>query len=171
MQTVPFKIERLISMARSGHLVIPEFQRTFVWNEGQVRKLVDSVARGYPIGSILLLRRSDVAKFADRKIDATESPPDPDDTSADKASSAKSDDNEVYYILDGQQRITSLIRVFANAHPRGRYYLDISALQSLFTDQANDGEAAPWFVFDRSRKGAQAPTKGVTSGISRHRNA
>jgi hypothetical protein len=100
MQTVPFKIERLITMARSGHLVIPEFQRPFVWNEGQVRKLVDSVARGYPIGSILLLRRSEVAKFADRKIEATETPPDPDDAAADRASPAKVDDNEVYYILE-----------------------------------------------------------------------
>ena len=159
MQTVPFKIERLIAMARSGHLVIPEFQRPFVWNEGQVRKLVDSVARGYPIGSILLLRRSDVAKFADRKIEAMESPPDPDDTSGDKGSPAKSDDNEVYYILDGQQRITSIIRVFANAHPRGRYYIDISELRSLFAEQADSGEAASWFVFDRSRRAGQPPTR------------
>ncbi len=159
MQTVPFKIERLITMARSGHLVIPEFQRPFVWNEGQVRKLVDSVARGYPIGSILLLRRSEVAKFADRKIEAVESPPDPDESSSDKTTSAKNDDNEVYYILDGQQRITSIIRVFANAHPKGRYYIDISALRALFSEQVADGEAASWFVFDRSRKAGQAPTK------------
>jgi hypothetical protein len=159
MQTVPFKIERLISMARSHHLVIPEFQRPFVWNEAQVRKLVDSVARGYPIGSILLLRRSEIAKFADRKIDAVESPPDPDDIGVEKSPPAKSEDNEVYYILDGQQRVTSLIRVFANAHPKGRYYIDISALRALFGDHDDCDEAAPWFVFDRPRHKPQAATR------------
>ncbi len=148
MQTVPFKIEQLIRMARAGQLVIPEFQREFVWKEPQVRKLVDSVARGYPIGSILLLKRSDNANFAFRTIDAVEQPRDPADDTTSGAD--RREDNAVYYILDGQQRVTSLIRAFANAHPKGKYYFDVRNLKSIYTTEEVGYDE--WFIFDRSRR-------------------
>ena len=149
MQTVPYQVERLITMAKSGQLVIPEFQRPFVWNEGQVRKLIDSTARAYPIGSILLLRRSEETNFAHRRIDTAEFPQVEDD----EAKVVPGDDAEMYYILDGQQRITSLIRVFSNAHPRGTYYLDLVELYKAFQSESSDesGEYTKWFVFDRAR--------------------
>jgi len=153
MQTVPFKIEQLIEMARSGQLVIPEFQREFVWKEPQVRKLVDSVARGYPIGSILLLKRSDKADFASRPIDAVEQPVDPADQ---PASAIKADDKGVYYILDGQQRVTSLVRVFANAHPTAKYYFDIRNLRAM--SNADELTDQSWFIHDRSRS-IKAPVR------------
>lgn len=145
MQTIPFKIEQLITLARTGQLVVPEFQREFVWKEAQVRKLVDSVARGYPIGSVLLLKRSDKADFASRSIDSVERPPDP---TEEPPKVERFDDKGVYYILDGQQRITSLVRVFANAHPRGRYYFDIRALRTMGDDDSGN----EWFIFDRHRR-------------------
>jgi hypothetical protein len=148
MQTVPYKIEQLIRMARAGQLTIPEFQREFVWKEPQVRKLVDSVARGYPIGSILLLKRSEKANFAFRTIDAVEQPPDPADESTMHAD--RRDDKAVYYILDGQQRVTSLVRVFANAHPNGKYHFDVRNLKNIHT--ADEVGHDDWFIFDRSRR-------------------
>src|SRR5438874_1504542 len=39
---------------QSGEIRIPAFQREFAWNEGQVISLLDSVYKGYPIGSVLL---------------------------------------------------------------------------------------------------------------------
>jgi hypothetical protein len=157
MQTIPFKIEQLIGMARSGQLVVPEFQREFVWRAPQVQKLIDSVARGYPIGSVLLLKRSDRADFASRSIDAMEQPPDP---TEDPIRPDKVDDKGVYYILDGQQRITSLVRVFANAHPRGRYCFDVRKVREISN---LDGEQ-DWFIFDRQRH-----TKPVGDGTVRPR--
>ena len=49
--TIP--IRELVEQAVQGRLDIPEFQRDFVWRPDQVRSLVDSLYRDYPIGQIL----------------------------------------------------------------------------------------------------------------------
>ena len=45
-----------LSAVASRRIVIPAFQRTFVWNEEQRTALVESIRKGYPVGSILLYR-------------------------------------------------------------------------------------------------------------------
>jgi hypothetical protein len=50
-------VDRIDELARrilAGDILLPKFQRDFVWERQQVIALLDSVARGYPIGSILL---------------------------------------------------------------------------------------------------------------------
>lgn len=47
-------IRRLVEKAAIGDLDIPEFQREFVWTKDQVKDLLDSLIRGYPIGSLLI---------------------------------------------------------------------------------------------------------------------
>lgn len=47
-------IEAIIQSAHEGIYDIPEFQREFIWKPKQVTDLVDSLARGYPIGCITL---------------------------------------------------------------------------------------------------------------------
>ena len=39
---------------QSGEIRVPAFQRSFRWTEAQILSLLDSVIRGYPIGSMLL---------------------------------------------------------------------------------------------------------------------
>jgi hypothetical protein len=72
--TVPPKT--LIDEFVNGHIVIPDFQREFVWSDEKVRQLAESVWKGYPIG-ILTFFNTDNAS----------------------------------YVLDGQQRILSLVLV------------------------------------------------------------
>jgi len=52
-------ISRLIESATSGKIDIPEFQREFVWTKNQVADLLDSLIKGYPIGTILVWDLSD----------------------------------------------------------------------------------------------------------------
>ena len=52
-------IGRLVEGVVSGKYDIPEFQREFVWTKNQVANLLDSLIRGYPIGSILIWDLSD----------------------------------------------------------------------------------------------------------------
>ena len=52
-------IGRLVEGVVSGKYGIPEFQREFVWTKNQVANLLDSLIRGYPIGSILIWDLSD----------------------------------------------------------------------------------------------------------------
>jgi uncharacterized protein with ParB-like and HNH nuclease domain len=36
-----------------GYIKIPQFQREFVWNKEQTAKLIDSIIKGFPIGTFI----------------------------------------------------------------------------------------------------------------------
>lgn len=50
----PLRIEDIASELHRGGLNLPEIQRGYVWKKLQVAQLLDSIYRGYPVGSILL---------------------------------------------------------------------------------------------------------------------
>ncbi|MEA2066506.1 MAG: DUF262 domain-containing protein [Thermotogota bacterium] len=80
-------------------LLIPTFQREFVWEPENIRKLWDSIFKFYPIGSILYWV-TDSYLHTHRKLGGFEFPYDEDTVRKFK---------EWAYILDGQQRATSLL--------------------------------------------------------------
>ncbi len=91
-------IRQVISQILSGIIRVPTFQRGFVWDANRVAFLMDSLYKGYPFGSILLWRTRERLKF-ERKLGPFDLPEvDP--------------GYPVDYILDGQQRITSIFGVF-----------------------------------------------------------
>lgn len=49
-----FTFEQLKSKIEDGNIKIPQFQRQFVWNKEKATKLLDSIVKGYPIGSFIL---------------------------------------------------------------------------------------------------------------------
>jgi hypothetical protein len=95
-----YDLEDLVTLAWQGGIRIPHFQRDFRWGATDVARLFDSILKGYPIGSLLLwVRRSPAARttLGALEIEAPAS-------------------DSVLWVVDGQQRITSL----ANAlHPDG----------------------------------------------------
>jgi len=100
-------------------LLLPSFQRSFVWDEVDVKKFLESILLGYPTGTILLWKPSNpqIDPFALDMIDRAE------------PSTLKTDDGEVYYVIDGQQRLTSLL-LLVNGWKlsRGGKKIDIHAL-------------------------------------------
>ena len=95
------KIQTLIDEVKTGKFYLPSFQRRYVWDEDDIKDLIDSVINNYPIGTIILWRPSnpDIIKsdpFAKPIVGA----------------SKVEDVGEVYYVIDGQQRLTSLLLVF-----------------------------------------------------------
>lgn len=48
------KIANILDMIDLGSIALPEFQRGYVWNRDQVRGLMQSLYRRYPIGSLLV---------------------------------------------------------------------------------------------------------------------
>ena len=131
MQTTSTSLRRLLEGVRAGRLTIPRFQRQFIWKEVDVRRLVDSIARSYPIGSLLLLEKNPELQLASRRIEAElREADDMDTTDPSSAIDAES------YILDGQQRITSLARVFMNAGIRVAYYFDLRAILEEFGSES-----------------------------------
>lgn len=93
-----FPINTIITKIESGEIKLPPFQRRFVWNEEQVIDLLDSIYKEYPIGCIIVWRST--ATIASRR----------------NIGGFKLPDREVKfpidYILDGQQRLTSIYALF-----------------------------------------------------------
>ena len=84
----------LFSQIRDGTVKIPQFQRDFVWTRAMSARLLDSVIKGYPIGTFILWSTHERLRSV-RNLGGIELP----DTPA---------GNAVKYVLDGQQRLTSL---------------------------------------------------------------
>ncbi len=91
------KYEALFLEIDSGQIKLPMFQREFVWDKDQSAKLIDSILKGYPIGTFILWKTKEtlrsVKDIGNHKL--------PDTPQGDYAQ----------YILDGQQRITSLYAI------------------------------------------------------------
>jgi len=62
------KISTILDHIDSGHLALPEFQRGYVWNRDQMRRLVDSLYQRHPISELPVCatesRHRDVARCA-----------------------------------------------------------------------------------------------------------
>jgi len=91
-------IRALIERVSSGDIRIPAFQRNFVWDADQVAFLIDSVYKNFPIGTIVFWQ-TDQRLNTEKKLGAFELP-------------EPKRDYPVNYVLDGQQRLTSLFSVF-----------------------------------------------------------
>jgi hypothetical protein len=92
--------ERILQLARrvlDGDIILPEFQRPFVWKRRQILDLVDSIYRNYPIGSLLVWESSQ--KLASKR------------TIADLEVGERSQNYPVNYLLDGQQRLSTICGV------------------------------------------------------------
>lgn len=94
------KLVGLVELAHEGKVCLPNFQRSFVWPREQVADLVRSVVRGYYVGSLLLLR-----------CDPERPPFAPIYLRGAKPSTV--DPRPELLVLDGQQRLTSLLYALA----------------------------------------------------------
>jgi hypothetical protein len=91
-------LRKVIDKITSGEIRIPSFQRGFVWEPDAISFFMDSLYRGYPIGSILLWRTRE--RLSNERNLGRFVLPEP------------SKDYPVDYVLDGQQRLTSIFSVF-----------------------------------------------------------
>lgn len=86
--------ERLKNDIEKGLLKIPQFQRDFVWSKEQSARLIDSILKNYPINSFIIWETKENLKYL-RNIGNIDFPVTP-------------EDHFTSYVLDGQQRITSI---------------------------------------------------------------
>lgn len=89
-----WSIEHILRMARTGRLLVPIFQRNFRWERSDVLKLFDSLYRGFPIGNLLIWVTDPTPSTS-----ATFGPID----------FKQSETGSGSLIIDGQQRVTSLV--------------------------------------------------------------
>ena len=96
-QTNPYTLEDLLRQCHNGELQLPDFQRSWVWDEDRIKSLIASVSRGFPIGALMTLQHGGAVEFKPRTIEGA-----PSDASGASPQSL---------LLDGQQRMTSLYQV------------------------------------------------------------
>ncbi|MBI5310715.1 MAG: DUF262 domain-containing protein [Actinobacteria bacterium] len=91
-------IRRAIENILEGRIRIPAFQRGFVWDPERVAFLMDSIYKGYPFGSILIWRTREQLNH-EKDLGPYRLPD-------------RDPELPIDYVLDGQQRLTSVFGVF-----------------------------------------------------------
>ena len=96
-QTNPIDLNRLLDECHRGVIQLPDFQRSWVWDEDRIKSLIASISRAFPVGALMSLDTGGPVNFKPRPIEgapatARQTPPQS-------------------LLLDGQQRMTSLYQV------------------------------------------------------------
>jgi hypothetical protein len=116
----------LISDIQKGIIKIPKFQREFVWSIDKTAQLLDSILKGYPIGTFILWqtdeRMNEIKNIGNQDIPNT-----PEGT-------------KVQYVLDGQQRITSLYAAYLGAKIQKTGEKKITDYSQIYVDLEQDIE-------------------------------
>lgn len=129
-EATTWSVDDILRRAREGQLFIPAFQRSFRWGSDDVRKLFDSIYRGYPIGDLLLW-----------ETDRTEGT-----STTFGAVSFEAAKGRGFVVIDGQQRITSLIGVLLGDNPtRSKFGLVFDLEKTEFLHpRTRDGMPSTW---------------------------
>jgi hypothetical protein len=87
------KVGKLVADYRAGRIVIPEFQRDYVWRTNRAPKLIDSLYRNFPVSTLLFWQSSEYAKA--------------------RRASPRPAGRSMSWLVDGQQRVMTLSRVMS----------------------------------------------------------
>lgn len=116
--TIRKMITYLNNEIEEGGFWLPNIQRDFVWDEDQIEKLLDSILREYPIGTLLIWKTKSSIKYrrfiscysdGHNKIDDYETP----------------NTNQKLLVLDGQQRLQSLYIALKGSYNGKEMYFDV----------------------------------------------
>ena len=123
--TNPVPLSILLDHVHSGKIQLPDFQRGWVWDDDRIKDLLVSISRSFPVGAVMTLSADGDIQFKKRLIEGVPK---------------NASENLERYLLDGQQRLTSLYQalVYPKAvktrdRPGGNrvikrwYYLDMQA--------------------------------------------
>lgn len=91
------KLDDLLKMVENGKAQLPDFQRSWVWDDTKICKLIESITSGFPMGAAMFLANGgEQIRFSYRKFEGVTSTEEviPD-----------------WLVLDGQQRLTTLYQV------------------------------------------------------------
>lgn len=134
MKTNDIKITDLLKSVDEGKAQLPDFQRSWVWDDDRIKALIASVVHNYPVGAAMFLEYgNDNIRFKYRTIEGS---------SSEGKGVVPSE-----LILDGQQRLTSLYSALYSQQPvktctksdRNKtiyryYYIDIAKSLNPFAD-------------------------------------
>ncbi|MBX9916536.1 MAG: DUF262 domain-containing protein [Nitrosomonas sp.] len=96
-QTNPYDLYKLLEDCHRGIIQLPDFQRSWVWDEERIKSLIASISRAFPVGALMTLDTGGEVNFKPRPVEGAP---------------AEAKNNSPYsLLLDGQQRMTSMYQV------------------------------------------------------------
>ncbi len=98
-----YTVQQLVEMIDTGELALPDLQRPFVWGRSKVRDLFDSMYLGFPVGYLLLWNAGSGADSHEIGLEAKQK-------------------NATTFIVDGQQRLTSLYAVMKGKEVKNKKF-------------------------------------------------
>lgn len=96
-KTNPIDLIELLEDCHRGKLQLPDFQRSWVWDEDRIKSLIASISRSFPIGALMTLDTGGEVNFKPRPVEG--------------APAEAKNQAPQSLLLDGQQRMTSLYQV------------------------------------------------------------
>ena len=133
------KYSGLLNDIKRGQIKIPQFQRNFVWTIQKSAALIDSVLKGYPVGTFIFWQTKERLRHV-RDIGSEILPP-------------SKEGETVSYVLDGQQRITSLYATLKGLRvKRESGQIDDFAKIYIDLDASEDEPIAVTDISDKEKK-------------------
>jgi hypothetical protein len=131
-QTNPYDLLKLLEDCHRGVLQLPDFQRSWVWDEDRIKSLIASVSRAFPVGALMTLDTGGPVNFKPRTVEG--------------APAEARNASPQSLLLDGQQRMTSLYQVtlrgqvVSTVTPKNKkvkrwFYIDIRKALDLQADR------------------------------------
>ena len=96
-KTNPIDLIELLEDCHRGRLQLPDFQRSWVWDEDRIKSLIASISRSFPVGALMALDTGGEVNFKPRPVEG--------------APAEAKNATPQSLLLDGQQRMTSLYQV------------------------------------------------------------
>ena len=138
-ETNPVDLKDLLDDVEEGKIQLPDFQRGWVWDDERIKSLLVSISRQFPVGAIMTLEADGDVQFQKRPIEGA---------------ALQGDERHERYLLDGQQRLTSLYQtlrykgVVKTQDERKRlinrwYYIDMRKALDTTTDREDAFVSVP----------------------------
>lgn len=135
-QSIVFPV--LMADIEKGLIKIPQFQREFVWTKEKSAKLLDSMLKGYPIGTFILWKTKETLRVV-RNLGGTKLPDTP-------------RGDFVNHVLDGQQRLTSLFAAVKGLQIRREDRIDDFSEIYVDLSASTEGDVVTLDVKDKNPK-------------------
>jgi hypothetical protein len=113
----------LLDLVASGKLVVPRFQRPWVWTHARTLALIRSIARKWPAGALLLMDGD--RDFPSNPLEGVD---------------VEVPEEVAFSVLDGQQRLTALYRTLNGLHPRHVYFVRLERVAKRGEAREDDFE-------------------------------
>ncbi len=155
----PWKISSLHTLLLQKRFAVPKLQRNFVWDGNRAAKLLDSIYRDMPIGSLFLWEMDQKSAHLIRQ-------------SANVLPSFGTSNSKIWFVIDGQQRLSVIYQAFVaekRKNDSGRE-IDFGRLCFVVHPDKND-EFAPRVVYRKPVERQYVPIKDIVAADWRKRFA